>query len=126
MTRNLMTWGASWLSEKLKDHASETIVFERGSLSVSWDASIRSTTIQVENEPGYFVDFEASVFEGKASELILNGQVATPQLGDKLRVPSGLETLIYEVFCPSSQLQPYTLDPYRNRISITTKLVRAG
>jgi len=115
---NLLKNGIQFLADKLKAHASETVVYKRGADTINICASFGKTNYQIEDESGMKVGGQVTDFLFAAQDLVINGSQTTPQAGDQIQTDSA----IYEaMFLPDGYWR-YS-DPFRTMIRLHTKEV---
>lgn len=113
---NLLKQGIDFLADKLKAHASETVVYKRGADSISICASFGKTDYQIEDESGLKIGGAVIDFLFAAEDLVIKGSQTTPQAGDQIQTDSA----VYEaMFLPDGYWR-YS-DPYRTMIRLHAK-----
>lgn len=82
---DLMQSAATWLAGKLKNNASQSVTYMRGSQQIGSDlkATYGDTRQEVDTEYG-IVSWESKDFIFTAADLTLDGNVIEPQRGDKI------------------------------------------
>lgn len=96
---DLLQQGVDWLNEQRAEHLSRPAVYQRGGESVEIAATLGATSVEITDDAGATVQSPQTDFIVSADALVLGGVVVTPQVGDRIRVPSGDDgkTLVYEV-----------------------------
>ena len=120
---DLLAQGSAWLEAQRTAHLTQPVVYQRGTLTVQVAASIGKTVFQVDNASGFLERIESRDYLVLASELVLAGQQALPQRGDRIREAAGGSELVYEVMAPGSEPCWRYSDPYRQTLRIHTKLI---
>jgi hypothetical protein len=83
---NLLKQGIDFLADKLKAHASETIIYKRGADSISICASFGKTNYQIEDDSGFKIGGHITDFLFEAADLIIDGLLTVPKAGDRIEV----------------------------------------
>ena len=120
---DMLEQGASWLAGMLKQHASRSVTYVRGAESVELSATLGLTTYEVADEFGTVVEAKATDFIVPAADLVLAGQKAQPEPGDRIRVTFGDEVHVFEVMDLGGAGHWRPSDPYGHTLRIHTKLV---
>lgn len=81
---NLLKTGFEYLASKLKSNASDSVTYVRGASRVTIQATFGKTPYQFQSENGFQVGGEVTDFVFSAGDLILNGNLTTPDIGDKI------------------------------------------
>jgi len=115
---NLLKQGINFLAEKLKTHASETVIYKRGADTINICATFGKTDYKIEDDSGLKIGGQVTDFLFEAQDLVINGTQTTPQAGDQIQTDSA----IYEaMFLPGGYWR-YS-DPFGKIIRIHTKEV---
>lgn len=120
---DLLAKGAAWLSGQLKDHASQSVTYERGVDTVAVQATVGRTVFELENEEGDLERWESRDFLIDTADLVLAGSPTLPDAGDRIRETVGTTTYVYEVMSPGNEPHWRYVDPHRNKLRIHTKLI---
>jgi hypothetical protein len=96
---DLLQQAASWLADQRSAFLSRSVVYGRGSDSVTVQAGIGKTTFDVDDGYGGIERYESRDYLITAADLVLAGEVIQPQRGD--RVTDG--SLVYEVMAPGKE-----------------------
>ena len=115
---NILKNGIQFLADKLKAHASETVIYKRGADSISICASFGKTDYQIEDQSGFQTGGQITDFLFAASDLIIDGLLTLPKAGDQIQTDSAL----YEALFLQDGCWRYS-DPYRKIIRLHTKEV---
>lgn len=95
---SLLQRGVSWLADKLKDHAGETITYTRGAQSVTITAVPGKSMLRVQDSSGNSViEWTDADWLIAAADLVIGGSAIEPQRGDLIARTSGGSTITYEV-----------------------------
>jgi len=120
---DLLEQAASWLDDQRVAHMARTVSYVRGAESVEVAATLGSTTYEVTDDAGATVQAKATDFIVSANALILGGQAAKPQPGDRIDVPSGGKVLVFEVMDLGGAGHYRPADPYGKVLRIHAKQV---
>jgi len=120
---DLLEQGVSWLDGMRQTHLSRTVTYQRGVDSVDLAATLGSTTYEVADEAGVIVQAKATDFIASAEALVLSGAVTRPQVGDRIRVPSGTKVLVFEVLDLGGTGHYRPSDPHGRMLRIHAKQV---
>jgi len=94
---NLLQQGVDWLDGMRTAHLSRQVTYQRGGESVEIAATLGATSLEVSDEAGATVRTRQTDFIVSAAALVLGGAAVTPQVGDRILVPSGGKVLVFEV-----------------------------
>lgn len=94
---DLLQQGVDWLDGQRREHLSRPVVYRRGGESVEIAATLGSTSVEVVDDAGATVQSPRTDFIVSADALVLGGVVVTPLVGDRIGVPAGDKTVVYEV-----------------------------
>jgi len=120
---DLLEQAASWLDDQRVRHMSRLVTYSRGADSVELLATLGTTTYEVTDDAGATVQAKATDFIVSAEALVLGGQVAKPQPGDRIRVTSGEKVLVFEVMDLGGAGHCRPADPYGKAWRIHAKQV---
>lgn len=121
---DLMATGTQWLSDQLTEHASKTVVYQRGAETVLVSATVGSTLMKLTDDYGnVYMERTDRDYLIPSAALILDGVPVRPQRGDVIREPVGSETWVYEVMAPGGEPEWRWSDPHRVILRIHTKRV---
>jgi len=118
---DLLEQGVSWLDGMRAAHLSRQVTYERGGASVQIAATLGSTTYEVADEAGAVVQTKATDFIVSADTLVLAGEPVKPQPGDRIRVPAGGKTLVFEVLDLAGAGHWRPADPFGKALRIHAK-----
>ncbi|HBG25671.1 MAG: hypothetical protein A2Y10_02475 [Planctomycetes bacterium GWF2_41_51] len=113
---NLLKTGIQFLADKLKAHASETVIYKRGADTVTICATFGKTNYQIEDDSGFQIGGQITDFLFDAEDLIIDGLLTVPKAGDQIQTDSA----IYEALFLQDGCWRYS-DPYRKIIRLHTK-----
>ena len=100
---NMLDTAMGWLNTTLKTSAGNTIVYQRGSSTVSITAPVGASDGERMDTNGTVYSFLSTDFLIKATDLVLDGEIAIPQRGDLIVWNS----CTYTVLAPKSGEKPY-------------------
>lgn len=116
--------GMKWLSCKLKQHASQSVVYVRGAQSVPVQATVGRTMMKLDDGyGGVRIEWTDRDYLIPAADLILGGSTTLPQRGDKIRETQGTTTYVYEVMAPGNEPVWRWSDEHRTTIRVHVKQV---
>jgi len=121
---DLLATAADRLGATLKAHASQTVVYRRGSDTCTWAASIGETVRATETAYGQLEESRSRDFLGQAADLVLAGSVAEPQEGDRIEQTVGATKYTWEVLRQDQRSAFRYCDARMTRLRIHTKLVK--
>jgi hypothetical protein len=122
---DLMARGASWLSGKLKAHASEPIVYSRGADALALCATFGRKLFQLDDgQGGIVMEWTDRDFLVPAADLDFGAGPVLPERGDRVEVATDEGTvLVYEVLAPGGEPPWRWSDPFRRTLRIHAKHV---
>jgi len=120
---DLLEKGASWLDRQRRKSMAREVVYSRGPASVTVPATIGRTEFEQTDQHGVVHRIESRDYLITAEDLVLDGQLATPQAGDQVRETDGAVTRVYAVLAPGDEPPWRWSDPYRVALRVHTKLV---
>ncbi len=121
---DILQFGSDWLAEKLKAHASRPVVYRRGAVEVTVQATIGRTLLKLDDGyGGVRLEWTDRDFLIHAADLVLGSATVLPERGDVIREMVGDRTLVYEVMAPGKEPPWRWSDVYRKVLRIHTKLV---
>ena len=121
--RDLLQTGAEMLDRVRKREMARTVTYVRGAASVELAATVGKTMFPVDNGTAAPVTFESRDYIVSAADLVLGGEQALPERGDRIRDEFGGTVHVYEVMVPGGQLHYRLSGPEQNILRIHTKLV---
>jgi len=121
---DMLEQAATWLDGVRREHASQTVIYERDDRSVQVAATIGQKSYEVADSCGASVWVESTDFLITAADLVIAGIETLPEAGDRIRVEAGGKVRVYEVMAPGGDMSHYTAaDPYRTAWRVHTKHV---
>jgi hypothetical protein len=121
---DLLETGQQWLADQLKTHASRSVVYVRGVEQVAVPATMGRTLLKLDDGyGGVRMEWTDRDFLIPAADLVLAGNAATPERGDRIRETVGAQTLVFEVMAPGKEPPWRWSDPFRKVLRIHTKHV---
>lgn len=120
---DLIQEGTNWLVGQLQNHVSQSVVYSRGSDSVTLNATIGKTDRETFDDHGFGVKSQVRDFLLKAEELILNNQKVIPRRGDRITQTLGTQSHVYEVVETGGDKHYRPSDPYGVMYRIHTQLM---
>jgi len=120
---DLLQRGSDWLEAQRTQHMTRSVVYERGAASVEVPATIGRTVFEVDDGFGVLERVESRDYLILAEHLVLDGQPALPQRGDRIREADGANVIVYEVTAPGREPHWRYSDRDRKILRIHTKQV---
>lgn len=81
---NIIQDGISWLGGQLKDHASVSIIYTRGSYSSTITATATMHEYEVVDDEGFGIVMLSRDYIVHVADLVLNGAEIAPRAGDRI------------------------------------------
>ncbi|MEN6385306.1 MAG: hypothetical protein ABFD79_08905 [Phycisphaerales bacterium] len=113
---NLLKQGIEFLADKLKAHASETVIYKRGADTINICASFGKTDYQIEDQSGFKIGGQITDFLFYATDLVFDGLLTVPKAGDRIEVNGRT----YEALFINDGCWRYS-DPYNKMIRFHAK-----
>jgi hypothetical protein len=120
---DLLAQASVWLENQRQRHLTQTVVYQRGSNTVSVLATIGATIFRIDDGAGALLRVEARDYLITAADLVVGGSPIVPRRGDRIRETFGSQTFIYEVSAPGDEPEWRWSDPYRQTYRIHTQQV---
>ncbi len=120
---NLFEQGAAWLADQLKTHGSTAVVYQRGALQATVQATIGKTEFEIDDGSGVVQRFQSRDYLIQTADLTLGGVQTLPVAGDRIRETVGDQTFVYEVLAPGNEPHFRYSDPFRKLLRIHAKHV---
>src|SRR4051794_12615892 len=95
---DMLATGATFLARHLKEHASRTVEYRRGTSTIAeLKVTIGTSVMKYTNDQGDLVVFHTDRdYLFTAADLVIDGTLTTPQKGDIIADPTTGETSLYE------------------------------
>ncbi len=116
---DLLQTGSDWLSDQLRRHASQSVVYVRGTDVLTVAATIGRTVFETTSDTGLVERSESRDYLIQAVDLVWGA----PRRGDQIREAQGDIIYVYEVMAPGKEPAFRFSDPFRKAYRIHTKLV---
>jgi len=117
---DLLDTGLDWLAQQLRQHASRSVVYQRGANQVTVPATIGRTLMKLaDGEGGVRMEWTDRDFLIRADALVLAGNRIEPARGDQV-IDAGRR---YEVMAPGGELPWRVSDPFGHLLRIHAKFV---
>lgn len=117
---DLLQTGAAWLAGKLSASAGQEVSYRRASASVTVNATLGSTLLQLgDDQGGVRMERTDRDFIITAADLVLSGAATLPEKGDTILH----DGRTYEVLAPGDEPVWRWSDPHRTLLRIHTKLI---
>jgi hypothetical protein len=121
---DLLKHGSDWLADKLKEHASRTVVYQRGLDEVEVPAAIGRTLLKLDDGyGGVRMEWTDRDFLIHAADLVLAGTPTLPERGDRIRETQGSTVYVFEVMAPGGEPPWRWSDVFRKLLRIHAKQV---
>lgn len=121
---DLLQTGSTWLEDQRHQHMTRPVTCLRGGDSVQLQATVGRTVFEQEDQFGVIQRTESRDYLVRAADLMfVAGEQSLPQVGDRIREPSGTGALLYEVMAPGAEPPFRYSDPERITLRIHTKFI---
>lgn len=120
---DLLKQGSDWLEGRRRAYAAGAVTYCRGEQSVIVQATVGTTTFEVETGYGAVERTESRDFLITAADLVLGDAEVLPVRGDQVKELIGSATVIYEVMAPGDEPPWRYSDPWRKTLRVHTKFV---
>jgi hypothetical protein len=121
---DVMANGMAWLADQLQAHASQPVVYQRGSEQVALCATFGSTLLKLDDGAGGIrMERTDRDFLIPAASLVLSGSPARPKEGDKVVYVKGGLLHTYQVLPYANEPQWRWSDPFHIQMRIHTKRI---
>lgn len=120
---DLLQTGSQWLAGQLKSHAGRSVIYSRGSSTVTITATKGQADLERLGVDPATVEDETADWILTAADLILAGAVAEPALGDRITETIGSTTAIYQVVSIGGARAWRYTDGNRYQLRVTTQLI---
>ena len=118
---DLLETGSNWLQDQRKKHITRTVTYRRGVDSVSVQATVGRTVFEQDDGSGVIVRTEVRDYLIDTADLVLAGQPALPERGDRIEEIEGGKKFTYEVMTLGTEPHWRYSDPYRRTLRVHTK-----
>lgn len=120
---DLRELGAVWLAGQLKASSSVTVQYNRGTLSVPWQATLGESLLQTSDGQGNArTERTDRDFVGTAQDLVNQGIAMPPATGDTIDVAFGSSTCRYALLPYNRTTPPYRYeDPFQIMLRVHGK-----
>jgi len=108
---DLLQQGAAWLEGVRHRHMTRPVVYQRGALAVTIQATVGRTVFEVSNAQGVVTQVERRDFLVRAEDLVLGGVLVLPAPGDRIRETRGGKVHVYEVMGAGNEKHFRPSDP---------------
>jgi hypothetical protein len=108
---DLLGQGAAWLEGMRHRHMTRPVVYQRGALAVTIQATVGRTVFEVSNAQGVVTQVERRDFLVRAQDLVLGSTVVLPAPGDRIRETRGEKVHVYEVMGAGNEKHFRPSDP---------------
>lgn len=120
---DLLQQGSDFLESQRHQHMTRPVVYLRGGDSVALNATIGRTIFEQQDQFGVVQRTETRDYLVRTQDLVLAGAQTEPRVGDRIREPSGLAALLYEVMAIGAEPPFRFSDPERRTLRIHTKFI---
>ena len=119
---DLLNSGLAWLGDRLRAHASRSVIYRRGVQQVTVSATLGRKDFETDSHEGRLY-WRANDFLIRAADLVLGGLATLPERGDQIDVDFGGTTATFEVLAQDG-IPPWEYsDPFQHVLRIHTKKV---
>ena len=118
---DLLEAGSNWLQGQRKKHATREVTYRRGVDSVPVQATVGRTLFEQDDGSGAIVRTEVRDYLIDTADLVLAGQPALPERGDRIEETEGGKKFTYEVMPLGTEPHWRYSDPYRKTLRVHTK-----
>ena len=120
---DMLAEGQSWLSEKLRTHASRLVTYQRDAIDVELPATIGRPTYEQDDGEGIITRSQVRDFLIDTTDLLLSPIGSLPRRGDRILETDGSTTFIFEVMSLGGEPPWRYSDPFRLKLRIHTKQI---
>jgi hypothetical protein len=121
---DLLALGLSWLTGQMLAHASQPVVYQRGTSQVGLCATFGRTLLKLDDGfGGVRMEWTDRDFLIAAANLKFGVTATLPQRGDLIRETKNGTTYIFEVMAPGKEPPWRWSDPFRKMLRIHAKQV---
>jgi hypothetical protein len=123
---DILRAGSHWLQEQRKKHASRSVLYRRGTETVTVAATVGRTVFEQDDGAGSVMRTEVRDYLIDSADLIIEFKPVLPEKGDRIEEIEGTNKFIYEVMPIGREPHWRYSDPYRKTLRIHTKHVATG
>lgn len=120
---NVLQDGAAWLGGQLKDHVGLSVVYQRGTSTVSITATASLHRYEVVDAEGFGITMLSRDYIVQAADLIINGSEVSPRPGDRIVETIRSVSQTYEVMAIGQMKEYEPLDTDGVLLKIHTKRI---
>lgn len=120
---DMISDASAWLDAQRTEHLSHSVVYVRGTDSITATATIGRTIFRFDNAFGIQERYESRDYLILSADLEIDGEVVIPIMGDKIKELVGETTFVYEIMAPGGEPCWRYSDPYRRTLRIHTKYI---
>jgi hypothetical protein len=125
MMSDMLHRGQAWLAEKLSQHASRQIIYQRDDVSVELSATIGVSRYEQDDGEGVITRAQVRDYLVDTQALMLSAIGTLPRRGDQIIEQEANRTFIFEVMSLGSDPPWRYSDPFRIKLRIHTKQVES-
>lgn len=118
---DILETGSNWLQSQRKKHATRQVTYRRGVGSVPVQATVGRTVFEQDDGTGVIVRTEVRDYLIDTADLVLAGQPALPERGDRVEEIDAGKKFTYEVMPLGAEPHWRYSDPYRTTLRVHTK-----
>ncbi len=118
---DLLETGSNWLQGQRKKHVTREVAYLRGVDSVTVRATVGRTIFEQDDGTGVIVRTEVRDYLIDTADLVLDGQPALPERGDRIEEIKAGRKFTYEVMPLGTEPHWRYSDPYRTTLRVHTK-----
>ena len=122
---DLLKNGQEWLASKLTQHASRQVVYRRGELGATLQATIGKSMYDQDDGEGIVTRSQVRDFLIDTQSLLQSNIGTLPRRGDTIVEIDGDHTFIFEVMALGGDTPWRYSDPFRLKLRIHTKQIES-
>ena len=122
---DLLKNGQEWLATKLTNHASREVVYRRGQLGATLQATIGRSMYDQDDDEGIITRSQVRDFLIDTRSLLASIIGTLPRRGDTIVEIDGDQTFIFEVMALGGDPPWRYSDPFRLKLRIHTKQIES-
>ena len=120
---DLLSQASTWLEGMRHTHASRPVVYQRGEVSLTLNATIGRTVFQVLSAEGAVEQVERRDYLVRAVDLVFGGVRTVPLAGDRIRESRDGKEYVYEAVATGQEKHFRPSDPGGVTLRVHTALV---